>query len=123
MNRSAEDGEWSSLHYGGEGIGFHPIVPRCLRATRWGRGACDPGRPGIVQAAGRACQEVGADISESEVPAEAVPGVGSGRGTQERGCSKRPRIAAESSGAGVLKRHIRGGRPRAWLRVGDAGKR
>jgi hypothetical protein len=68
-------------------------------------------------------REVGADISESEVPAEAVPGVGSGRGTQERGYSKRPRIAASSSGAGVLKRHLRGGRPRAGLGVGDAGKR
>jgi hypothetical protein len=53
MNRSAEDGEWSSLHYGGEGVWFHPIVPRCLRATRWRRGAGDPGRPGIVRTAGR----------------------------------------------------------------------
>jgi hypothetical protein len=52
MNRSAQDGEWSSLHYGGEGAWFHPIAPRCVRATRWGRGAGDPGRPGIVQAAG-----------------------------------------------------------------------
>jgi len=52
MNRSAQDGEGSSLHDGGEGAWFHPIAPRCVRATRWGRGAGDPGRPGSVQAAG-----------------------------------------------------------------------
>ena len=52
MNRSAKDGEWSSLHYGGEGAWFHPIAPRCVRTTRWGRGAGDPGRPGIVRTAG-----------------------------------------------------------------------
>jgi hypothetical protein len=54
MNRSAKDGQWSSLHYGGEGVGFQPIGPRCLRATRWGRGMCDPGRPGIVRTEGMA---------------------------------------------------------------------
>lgn len=54
MNQSAEDGEWSSPHYGGEGVWFHPIAPRCLWATRWGRGVGDPGRPGIVRAAGMA---------------------------------------------------------------------
>jgi hypothetical protein len=52
MNRSAQDGEWSSLHDGGEGVWFLPIAPWCVRATRWGRGAGDPGRPGIVQAGG-----------------------------------------------------------------------
>jgi hypothetical protein len=31
---------------------------------------------------------------EGEVPAEAVPGIGSGNSTLERGQSKRPRIAA-----------------------------
>jgi len=35
-----------------------------------------------------------ADISESEIPADAVSGVGSGQGTLERGQSKRLRIAA-----------------------------
>ena len=39
-------------------------------------------------------REVGADISASEIPADAVPGVGSGNSTQERGQSKRPWIAA-----------------------------
>src|SRR4029453_17274950 len=35
---------------------------------------------------------VGADISVSEVPADAVPGVGSGHGTLERSRNKRLRI-------------------------------
>jgi hypothetical protein len=52
MNRSAKDGAWSSLPDGGEGVWFPPIAPRCVRTTRWGRGAGDPGRPGIVQTVG-----------------------------------------------------------------------
>lgn len=52
MNWSAKDGEWLSPHYGGEGIGFLPVAPRCLRATRWGRDVGDPGRPGIVRRKG-----------------------------------------------------------------------
>ena len=84
---------------------FHPIAPRCVRATRWRRDASDPGRPGIVRAEGkvemmwhpqtkgRATEKtnidlepcaVGADISESEIPADAVSGIGSGNSTQER---------------------------------------
>src|SRR3954447_24803091 len=61
---------------------------------------------------------VGADISASEIPTEAVPGVGSGRGTQERGQSKRPRIAAGRAVTPVgSKRPTGGGRPRAvWQR-------
>ena len=39
-------------------------------------------------------REVGVDISASEIPADAVPGVGSGNSTQERGQNKRPWIAA-----------------------------
>jgi hypothetical protein len=52
MHRSAQDGAWSSRHDGGEGAWCHPIVPRGGRATRGGRGAGDPGRPGIVRTAG-----------------------------------------------------------------------
>jgi len=59
---------------------------------------------------------VGADISASEIPADAVPGVGSRHGTLERSQSKRLRIAAWSSGASVLKRGVGGGRPRTLLR-------
>src|SRR3954447_17349372 len=112
MNRSAQDGEWSSPHYGGEGV--LPVAPRCVRATRWGRASSNSGRPGIVQGAGMAGivrhsqtkgratgnakpglkppGGIGADISVSEVPADAVPGVGSGHGTLERSRNKRLRI-------------------------------
>lgn len=80
---------------------FRPVVPRCVRTTRWGRGVSDPGRPGIVRLGRYGCygvtpaderagqqgtqsatcshQEVGGAISMSEVPADAVPGVGAGR--------------------------------------------
>ena len=51
MNQSAKDGEWSSPHYGGEGEWFCPSY-QGVWATRWGRGVGDPGRPGIVRAAG-----------------------------------------------------------------------
>ena len=68
-------------------------------------------------------QEVGTERSGSEVPAEAVPGVGAGPTTQARGHSTKPRIAASSSGAAGRKRSSRGGRPRALRRVGNAGKR
>ena len=44
MNRSAKDGARSSLHYGDEGAIHSPIVPRCLRAARYGRFMCDPRR-------------------------------------------------------------------------------
>jgi hypothetical protein len=33
--------------------GFLLVAPRCVRATRWGRDGCDPGRPGIVQTEGK----------------------------------------------------------------------
>jgi hypothetical protein len=98
MNRSAKDGQWSSPHYGGEGV----RVPAHRTKV-----CADDNR------------EVGADISASEIPADAVPGVGSGNSTQKRGQNKRPRIAAKCSGAGVLKRCIGGGRPRTLLRARD----
>jgi hypothetical protein len=114
MNRSAKDEERSSLHYGGEGVGSLLVAPRCLRTTWWGRSACDPGRPDIVRR-----EAVGADISASEIPAEAVSGVGSGHGTEERDQNKKSRIAVWSSGAVVLKKHHEWGRPRAWLSAGE----
>jgi hypothetical protein len=99
---------------GAKTFGFHSVAPRCVRTTRWGRCVSDSGRPGIVQrrrygwnsatlANERASKQakqtpawshpkVGADISVSEIPADAVPGVGSGRGTLERDQSKRSRI-------------------------------
>src|SRR3954471_24895416 len=116
MNRSAEDGEWSSPHSGGEGTGVPPRRTKVCGGDTVGKSVSDPGRPGIVHREGMAgivrhSQKkgretgnakpgleppmVGADISASEGPTEAMPGVGSGRGTQERGQSKRPRIAGK----------------------------
>src|SRR3954449_5921943 len=159
MNRSAEDGEWSSPHYGGEGTGVPPRRTKVCAGDTVGKSVSDPGRPGIVHREGMAGivrhsqtkgretgnakpglkpPMVGADISASEGPTEAVPGVrvpaerdrdfqskvivisgatpgvGSGRGTQERGQSKRPRIAAgrAATPAGP-KRPTGGGSPRA----------
>jgi hypothetical protein len=139
MNRSAEDGEWSSPHYGGEGTGVPPRRTKVCAGDTVGKSVSDPGRPGIVHREGMAGivrhsqtkgretgnakpglkpPRVGADISASEGPTEAVPGVGSGQGTQERGQSKRPRIAAGRAATPVgSKRPTGGGRPRAvWQR-------
>ena len=66
--------------------------------------------------------EVGVDISGSEVPTEALPGVGTGYGTQERRQNTRRRNAAVCSVAVRRKRSGRGGRPRTQLSVGRAGK-
>ena len=68
-------------------------------------------------------REVGAERSGSEVPAEARPGGGAGQTTQERGHSTTPRIAAASRGAAGRTRSSSGGRSRALLRGGNAGKR
>ena len=139
MNRSAEDGEWSSPRSGGEGTWVPPRRTKVCADDTVGKSVSDPGRPGIVHREGMAGivrhsqtkgretgnakpglkpPRVGADISASEIPTEAVPGVGSGRGTQERGQSKRPRIAAGRAATPVgSKRPTGGGRPRAvWQR-------
>ena len=62
------------------------------------------------------------DRSESKVPAHAVPGVGAGHTTHERGPSTKPRTAAVCSGAAWPKRPGGGERPRAVLHVGNAEK-
>jgi hypothetical protein len=102
-------------------FGFLLVVPRCVRATRWGRGVGDPGRPGIVHPVGRDHRMVGVDRSGSEVPPEAVPGVGAKRMTQEHGQSKSPWIAALSCDAIGSKRSGGGGRPCALLCRGPVG--
>ena len=125
-------------------LGFHSIAPRCVRATRWGRDASDPGRPGIVRVEGRVemmwhpqtkgratantniglkPRRVGTDISESEIPADAVPGIGSGNSTQERDtqhkvsdrCLKQRRRR-------VQKARWRGKFPYSVVNVGAMGK-
>ena len=135
MNRSAEDGEWSSPHYGGEGTWVPPRRTKVCAGDTVGKSVSDPGRPGIVrwegmagivrhsQTKGRETGNakpglkppmVGADISASEIPTEAVPGVGSGRGTLERGQSKRLRIVISVwQRTDRPKRLSGGGRPRA----------
>ena len=60
------------------------------------------------------------DISESEVPTDAVPGVGAGHTTHERGASTTPRTAAVCRGAAGPKRPGGGERPCALLPVGNA---
>ena len=60
-------------------------------------------------------------ISGSEVPANAVPGVGARHMTQEHGQSKSPWIAALSGGATGRKRSAGGGRLRALLCRGPVG--
>ena len=114
MNRSAEDGAWSSPPYGDEGAWVPLRRTKVCADDMVGKNVSDSGRPGIVrgqgmagivrhsQTKGRATgnakpslkpAKVGADISASEIPADAVPGVGSGRGTLERDQNKRFRIA------------------------------
>jgi len=55
MNRSAEDGEWSSPHYGGEGTWVPPRRTKMCagdtRATRWGRAPVTQG--GLVSSIGK----------------------------------------------------------------------
>jgi len=55
------------------------------------------------------------DISESEVPVDAVPGFGVGNSTVERSQNKRLRIMALSHGVVLLKRQGGQGRTRALL--------
>jgi hypothetical protein len=59
------------------------------------------------------------DRSASEVPTDAVPGVGAGHTTHERGLSTTPRTAAVCSGAAWPKRPGGGERPRTVLHVGN----
>ena len=61
--------------------------------------------------------EVGMDRSGSEVPAEALPGVGAGHSTQERRQNKRRRSVARCDDAARPKRPGSGGRPRTQLSV------
>src|SRR5215203_159432 len=52
MNRSAEDGEWSSPHDGGEGTGVPPRRTTVCAGDTVGKSVSDPGRPGIVHREG-----------------------------------------------------------------------
>ena len=54
MNRSAEGGEWSSPHYGGEGTWVPLRRTKVFADDTVGKSVSDSGRPGIVQRAGMA---------------------------------------------------------------------
>ena len=54
MNRSAEDGEWSSPHDGGEGTWVPPRRTKVCAGDTVGKSVSDPGRPGIVHREGMA---------------------------------------------------------------------
>src|SRR3954466_3399116 len=54
MNRSAEDGEWSSPHFGGEGTWVPPRRTKVCADDTVGKSVSDPGRPGIVHREGMA---------------------------------------------------------------------
>src|SRR4051794_40266933 len=54
MNRSAQDGEWSSPHDGGEGTGVPPRRTKVCAGDTVGKSVSDPGRPGIVHREGMA---------------------------------------------------------------------
>ena len=112
---------------GAKTFGFHSVAPRCVRTTRWGRCVSDSGRPGIVQRKGMAgivrhSQTKGRATGNakpglhptvgavSEIPADAVPGVGSGRGTRERDQSKRSRIVILNDDAERTQKAVRRGK-------------
>ena len=78
MNRSAKDGARLSLHYEGEGVTHPPIIPRCLRAARYGRFVCDPRRTCRVPV----WQRISDPISESEMESNAVQVVGQPNSTR-----------------------------------------
>jgi hypothetical protein len=109
MNRSAKDGARSSPHYGCEDIWVPLRRTKVFAGDTVRKSVSDSGRPGIVQREGMAgivrhSQTKGRATGNakpglhptvgavSEIPADAVPGVGSGRGTLERDQSKRFRI-------------------------------
>ena len=143
MNRSAEDGARSSPHYGDEGAWVPLRRTKVCAGDTVGKNVSDSGRPGIVrgqgmagivrhsQTKGRATGNVkpslkpatvGVDISASEIPADAVPGVGSGRGTRERDQNKRFRIATiERRRWLVQKTNRRGKAPYCVAASGDEG--
>src|SRR6202030_3950515 len=125
MNRSAEDGAWSSPHYGDEGAWVRLRRTKVCAGNTVGKSVSDSGRPGIVrrqgmagivrhsQTKGRATGNAKPSLKPangrcgykpSEIPADAVPGVGSGRGTLERDRTKSSGSPPSSGDAGWLQK-------------------
>src|SRR3954447_21989343 len=84
MNRSAEDGEWSSPHSGGEGTGVPPRRTKVCAGDTVGKSVSDPGRPGIVHREGMAGivrhsqtkgRETGLALRLAHIPTEVAGGV------------------------------------------------
>ena len=123
MNRSAEDGEWSSPHYGGEGDWVPLRRTKVCADDTVGKSVSDPGRPGIVQREGMAgivrhSQTKGRATGNAK-PSLEPPG---GRGGYKRKRSSdrsgaRSRIGARYSGTGSEQKA-----PDRRLQSGDAGR-
>ena len=72
MNRSAKDGAGRARTMGAKAFPSSPVVPRCLRAARYGRFMRDLRRPvGVL-----AVNQVSDPISGSELGSDASTGVG-----------------------------------------------
>src|SRR3954466_1846330 len=81
MNRSAEDGEWSSPHSGGEGTWVPPRRTKVCAGDTVGKSVSDPGRPGIVHREGMAGIVAGAAIEETRT----APGAAGGSSSPVKG--------------------------------------
>ena len=138
MNRSAEDGAWSSPHYGDEGAWVPLRRTKVCAGDTVGKNVSDSGRPGIVRRQGMAgilrhSQTKGratGNAKPSLKPVRGRCGYKRKRNSSRRGA--RGRIGARYSGTGseqkIPDRHHRaatlvgskrptgGGRPRTMWR-------
>ena len=103
MNRSAQDGEWSSPHYGGEGDWVPLRRTKVFAGDTVGKSVSDSGRPGIVRRAGMAgivrhSQTKGRATANAN-PSLEPPSVGGGykRERNSGRCGVRSRIGARYS--------------------------
>ena len=123
MNRSAEDGEWSSPHYGGEGTGVPPRRTKVCAGDTVGKSASDPGRPGIVHREGMAgivrhSQTKGRATGNAKPSLKPVRGrCGYKRKRNSGQCGARSRIGARYSGTGSEQKA-----PDRCQTSGDAGR-
>src|SRR4051812_35314561 len=122
MNRSAEDGEWSSPHYGGEGTWVPPRRTKVCAGDTVGKSVSDPGRPGIVHREGMA-GIVRHSQTKGRETGNAKPGLKpDGRGGYKRKrrsdrSGARSRIGARYSGTGSEQKA-----PDRCRTSGDAGR-
>src|SRR4051795_7073906 len=123
MNRSAEDGEWSSPHYGGEGTWVPPRRTKVCAGDTVGKSVSDPGRPGIVHREGMAGNSATlANERARNRQRKARPEAPDGRGGYKRKRNSdrsgaRSRIGARYSGTGSEQKA-----PDRRRTSGDAGR-